>query len=334
MSGFSGYTEESSKVLFLRKFNVPFWALAEIFGRNAMYWYRQENTLGRFSLVGTTINKKEFLPDNISADEKHTKILGKKACIATTVADDCILGCELVEDAGSHSLEKGYGVFKKEAKDIDINYSPKTVNLDGWNATNSTWKKIFPKIAIISCFLHVYIKLRDRSKIKFKEFFHDTADKLWDCYNSSTKIEFTQKIREFAKWSNSNSNLLPDFIIDKIKKLRKEYRKFSIAFDYQNAHRTSNMIDRLMQKMNRRLFAMQYFQGKYKNGKLNIRSWALIQNFAPSNPWTVKKYSGLKSPAERLNKISYSNNWLENLLISSSLSRKYYTEIDNPPKPL
>ena len=74
MTGFSGYTEDASKVLFLRKFNVPFWALAEVFGRNAMYWYRQENALGRLSLVGTTINQKEFLPDNISADEKHTKI--------------------------------------------------------------------------------------------------------------------------------------------------------------------------------------------------------------------------------------------------------------------
>ena len=92
------------------------------------------------------------------------------------------------------------------------------------------------------------------------------------------------------------------------------------------------MLDRLMQKMNRRLFSMQYFHGKYKSGKLNIRAWALIQNFAPSNPLTVKKYSGLRSPAERLNKMSYSKSWLENLLISSSLSRKYYTEIDNPPK--
>jgi hypothetical protein len=334
MPAFSGFTDDVSKALLLRKFNVPFWGIAEVLGRDAMYWYRRENSLGRFSLVGTTINNKDTLPTNISADEKHTRVLGEKAYIATTVANECILGCELVEEVGTKALNKGYGVFKVEAQDIDINYSPKTVNLDGWNATNSSWKNLFPKIAIIACFLHIYIKLRDRSKIKFKEFFHDTADKLWDCYNSESKIEFIQKTRVFAKWANLNTDLLPSFIIDKIKKLRKEYKKFSIAFDFPNAHRTSNMLDRLMQKMNRRLFSMQYFHGDYKSGKLNIRAWALIQNFAPSNPFTIKKHNRLKSPAERLNKMSYSNNWLENLLVSSSLSRKYYPQIDNPPKPL
>ncbi len=53
--------------------------------------------------------------------------------------------------------------------------------------------------------------------------------------------------------------------------------------------------------MNRRLFSMQYFHGKYQSGKLNIRAWTLIQNFAPLNPLIVKKYSGLRSPVERLN---------------------------------
>ncbi len=58
MPSFSGYTEEASKALFFRKFNVPFWAIAEVFGHNAMYWYRRENSLGRFSIDETTINNK------------------------------------------------------------------------------------------------------------------------------------------------------------------------------------------------------------------------------------------------------------------------------------
>ena len=42
-------------VAFLRKFAVPFWALSEVFGRSPMYWHRLECSLGRFSLVGTTV---------------------------------------------------------------------------------------------------------------------------------------------------------------------------------------------------------------------------------------------------------------------------------------
>ena len=33
--------------LFLRTFGVPFWALARVFGRDPMYWYRIECGLGR-----------------------------------------------------------------------------------------------------------------------------------------------------------------------------------------------------------------------------------------------------------------------------------------------
>ncbi|MDM8540324.1 hypothetical protein QUF90_04485, partial [Desulfococcaceae bacterium HSG9] len=69
----------------------------------------------------------------------------------------------------------------------------------------------------------------------------------------------------------------------------------------------------------RHLFNMRYFHGFMSSAELCIRGWALILNFAPSNPHTVKKYDGLQSPAERLNGFSYHENWMHNLLISASL---------------
>ncbi len=59
---------------------------------------------------------------------------------------------------------------------------------------------------------------------------------------------------------------------------------------------------------------MQYFHGFMSSAELCIRGWALILNFAPSNPHTVKKYGGLQSPAERLDGFSYHENWLHNSL--------------------
>src|SRR6266516_6025317 len=50
----TGNTDDAEKALFLRKFGVPFWALARVFGRGPMYWYRLEGALGRDSIVGTT----------------------------------------------------------------------------------------------------------------------------------------------------------------------------------------------------------------------------------------------------------------------------------------
>ena len=39
--------------LFLMRFHVPCWAIAACLGRDPMYWYRLEQGLGRFSVVGT-----------------------------------------------------------------------------------------------------------------------------------------------------------------------------------------------------------------------------------------------------------------------------------------
>ncbi len=49
-----GTTKQVAKPLFLLRFGAPFWALALVFGRNAMYWYRSFLCLSKFSLVGYT----------------------------------------------------------------------------------------------------------------------------------------------------------------------------------------------------------------------------------------------------------------------------------------
>ena len=51
-------TDDIEKALLLRKHNVPYWAIAEAFGRYPMYWYRIEQQIGRNSIVGTTVQKK------------------------------------------------------------------------------------------------------------------------------------------------------------------------------------------------------------------------------------------------------------------------------------
>jgi hypothetical protein len=106
---------EVEKALFLRKFAVPFWVLAHVFGRNAMYWHRTEQSLGRSSIVGTTIKNPELIPEHLAADEKHSRLKGKKVYVATTVGSHCILGASVSEDAGEEGLKKAYGKFGREA---------------------------------------------------------------------------------------------------------------------------------------------------------------------------------------------------------------------------
>ncbi len=313
----TGYVSNVEKALFLRKFAVPFWALAYCFGRYSMYWYRQEASLGRYSIVETTIKSADKLPENLSADEKHAYLSRLKVFIACIAGNGCILGAEVCGNADQESLEKGYGVFKEEARKIKQDYSPKTVNTDGWKATMNAWKSMFPSITLISCFLHIYISIRDRASKKYKEVFREVAKKMWDCYHAQTKASFSQKVRRMKEWCQKKKT--PQVISDKIDKLNSNLSSFSVAYNFRNAHRTSNMIDRLMQRMDRYIFSIQGFHGKKSSANRSIRAWALIQNFAPWNPYTISKNEGYNCAAEKLNGFRYHDNWLENLLISASL---------------
>jgi hypothetical protein len=313
----TAFTDDIENALFLRKFNVPFWALSRVFKKDPMRLHRMEPELGRPRLVGATIRKPDDLPEHLSADEKHTKLRGEKVYAATTVGNGCILGVSVAKNAGENELTDAYQTYKTEARFLNPEYSPKTVNTDGWIATQKAWLKLFPGIAVICCFLHVFIKIRDRAKKKYKELFDLAANRLWECYRAESKRSFSQRTRRLLEWCESEN--APAAIRSPVQKLCKNRKDYLVAYDYPDAHRTSNMIDRLMQRMDRHLFSTQYFHGSIRAAELGIRGWALIQNFAPSNPQTVKEHGKMESPAHRLNKFSYHENWLHNMMISASL---------------
>ena len=80
-----------------------------------MYWHRLECSLGRFSLVGTTVKTAQGLPRHLVADEKHATLAGEKVYLAATAGSGCCLGLALAVSAGNDDLEAAYGVFRDEA---------------------------------------------------------------------------------------------------------------------------------------------------------------------------------------------------------------------------
>lgn len=313
----TGRVAEIENALFMRKFHVPYWAISHAFGRNPMYWERIANSLGRNSLVGATIRNPKDIPRHIAADEKHSRLGGDKHYVAMIGGGECILCASITKDAGEESLTAGYGAFKSEARALDPDYSPDTCNIDGWKATRKALTALFPSMVVICCFLHIFIKMRDRAKKKYQAIFKEAAARLWECYKAENRTSFSQRVRRLSEWCDAIK--APNVIANPITKLRQNLEDYAIAYLHPGAHRTSNMLDRLMRKMDRYLFNTQYFHGSFKFAELNARGWALIQNFAPSTPRTVKMHGGLQSPAERLNRFRYSESWLENLLISASM---------------
>jgi hypothetical protein len=302
-------TADAEKGLFLTGFGVPSWALTYVFGRNDMFWYRLGISFGRNSIVGTTVKDAARLPDRLSSDEKHTRIRGKKAYIATTAGENCILGASVCLSAGTGELADAYHKFAEEALDVYPEYAPKTVSTDGWEAAGKAWLKLFPGIQIILCFLHAFLSGR-----KFGALPAVIGDKVRNIYAAGTKKIFSQRIRRFREWGEKN---LEGSVLSKVLRLCSRRDSFSRTYEHPEAHRTSNMIDRLMRWQDEYLFSRQYFHGNLESAELAIRSWALIRNFRPYCNRVSGDYK--ISAAVQLNGFSYRDNWLENLLVSSSM---------------
>ncbi len=311
----TGLTAEVEKALFLRSFRVPFWALARCFGRNPMYWYRLEVSLGRNSIVGTTVRQAE-LPEHLLADEHHQTLEGEKVYVATTVAEGCCLGAELSQNADEDGLTAAYGVFKAEASNVKPDYQPKTVNADGWAATRAAWRVLFPLVVVLRCFLHGWLNIRDRAK-HLKEVFRAVGDKVWDAFRAENRRSMAQRLRRLKEWAKEN---LKGVVLEQVNKLCKRAREYGQAYEHPGCHRTSNMLDRVMRKMNRYFDGGQHLHGSVEAANQHCRAWALLHNFMPWSPAATKANNGLQCPAERLNQHRYHDNWLENLLVSASLA--------------
>jgi hypothetical protein len=231
----TGYTDDVEKILFLHgKFGVPFWGLTYVFGHNDMYWERLVLRIGRNSIVGTTVKQADKLPEDILADEKHTRLNGEKVYIATTVGNGCTLGVSVALQADEKGLTEAYGQFKIEAQNPKPDYQPATVNTDGWAATLLAWRNLFTKVVLIACFLHAFIKIRDCCK-RMQTHFSDICKRVWDTYHAASPQLFLDQCTALKTWATQTIPSGPG--LDAILKLCARAPDFVKAYDYPNAHR-------------------------------------------------------------------------------------------------
>jgi hypothetical protein len=310
----TGWADDVQGPLFLRAFGVPFWALARVFGKGAMYWYRLEVSLGRNSVVGTTL-RQAALPAHLLADEHHQTRDGVKNYVATTVGDGCCLGAALAQTAGAEDLQAAYATFKQEAENVQPGYQPQTVSVDGWAATRQAWLLLFPLAVLLRCFLHGWLNIRSRGKLSAA--FATLSEKVWDAYHALNRRSFAQRLRRLWEWSQRN--VPTAWVLEQVKKLCGRAQEYGLAYRHPEGHRTSNMLDRVMRSMSRYFEEGQHLHGSAQACEWHCRAWALLHNFRPWSPATARVNGGWRSPAERLNKHRYHDDWLQNLLVSASL---------------
>lgn len=150
--------------------------------------------------------------------------------------------------------------------------------------------------------------------------FDEIIDKAWNVYKAESKRSFSQRMRRLTEYAGG---LNPGKLKTALLKFCSKKTWFISSYDYANAHRTGNMIDRLINRTDRKLHVSKGWHGTMASAEIGIRGFCLVQNFCPYCPSVQKKYDGKQSAFEKLNGYKYSENWLENLIIATSTQQKY-----------
>jgi hypothetical protein len=307
----AGTADDLTFPLLLAAHGVPAWLLVIGFGHGEMYWHRLVERLGRSSLVGTTVRDPARLPVHLAADEHHADWAGQKGYLATTVGGGCVLGVALTSAADDDHLREAYGVFAAEARDLDAGYAPETVNADGWSATRNAFLSLFPGIAVVLCFLHGFLKVRDRCRKAC-----ELHGRIWEVYRAATAEEFGRRMGELQRWCAERTWAGP--VREMLEKLWAKTGSYAVAYDHPGCHRTSNAVDRPMNRLCRLMYSGRGLHGHQSSSELRLRGWALLENFRPYAP-RGKCPRAFESPAHRLNGRRYHEHWLHNLMASTSL---------------
>jgi hypothetical protein len=316
----TGYVADVEKALFLRRFGVPFWGLSYVFGRDDMYWQRLVTQLGRYDLVGTTVKDPDHLPDHLLADEKFTAMNGKRLFVATTVGDDVILGAATSTSAQTSDLTVAYREFKTEATRLKPDYQPETVNTDGWKQTKQAWLALFPTIVVLLCFLHAFLRIRDRCKSQ--PVFEEVRRLVWHIYYAKTYITYWRRYRKFLAFGREH---LTGKALETVAKFEKKRAELFKGWRHPGSHRVSTMLERHMQPMTRCLYMARDFHGHRNTAHLLVRGWTLLHNFLPYCPRArARSISFYVSPFHKLNGKQYRDCWLENLLVATSSQHQYF----------
>lgn len=122
-------------------------------------------------------------------------------------------------------------------------------------------------------------------------------------------------------WQAAKAGNWSDAVMKKIEKVCARVEEYALSYKHPGCHRTSNLVDRLMNRLTRYLYDNRGIHGHLNSSEQRLRGWALLQNFRPFAP-----RSGIdrvyQSPAHRLNQKQYHQHWLHNLQVSASLQGK------------
>jgi len=306
-------TDAVEKALSLRQWGVPFDALASVFGREAMCWYRAWLACGRPALLGTTVTDLAQRPTTLVADAKVPGVAGQEVDVPTTVGAGCFLGVSVVAAADTTTLEAGSGACARAAQALVPDSHPHAICTDGWQATRAAWRRLVPKITRVRCLLHAVLQSKDRCTGAWR---HQVLERAWHVSPAATTRQCAPRLRRVGAWTQTPRS---GAVAEMVWKRCRRRVDCTPAYDGPQAHRTSNAVDRRRNSHDRLLDAMRSCHATTASARLAVRALALQWHLHPYGARLRRDQPARVCPFHDLNGLQYHANWLHNLLIASSM---------------
>ncbi len=122
--------------------------------------------------------------------------------------------------------------------------------------------------------------IRNCTKKRYKALYEKIQQQVWDIYQAVDRQNFFRQVVDLQLWASridlTRSGCRPE--------LCAKADTFALAFDYPNAYRTSNMIDRHMIPLDRSLSASRYFHGHWSSLNCKFSPVSSFMTSCPSVP--------------------------------------------------
>lgn len=287
------------------------------FDISGMSLYRFICSLGKYPLSHVLYESGLQLPENIWADEKHSKCKGQKGYIPLVSSGHTTWHIDYVESVDDETLHQSYQQFAQETRQIDPDYEPKTINHDGFQSTINALKRCFSGASFLLCWLHAFKSLARLLKILPEDVVFQITANLRQILKRSHSVG----LRSVLSLRSSLSQfywryvavLVPANLFDPLKNWIDSRRAtFSESMKYPVPLSYGYPIDHICNHLDRKLFMMKHFHHPDADRVSFLKGFALIHNFIPYQRFAR---NARKCPAEVDGAILPHPDWFVSLLI-------------------
>jgi hypothetical protein len=221
-------------------------------------------------------------PSYAGEDEKFLKQNGEKSYTSGLVDHryDLVWWLDYVFATDQQTIEPSLRVLCRYLKQHPTWHNFKGITGDSWSATKNAFLSICPATVLAECLLHPLLKFEEEVA-RYARYNSVPPEEVALLKEAFFNGLFADTLRDFEDGLTELENS-PEFahpiLFDRVGSLRRKQVGLTVHFSDPNLALTSNPIDRLFKRLERKFASRQQFRTE-RSGRATLTAWAIVYNF-------------------------------------------------------